>query len=509
MADPGRHCCQGPTLRRSTRVLVAVLVLALLPTTASAGTGELEQELREAQQERERTQQRLQELRGREGDARDRLAAVDAELAYEEAALEALRLELEAAENALEAAQQRLDDARDRLVAVNEELDEAEAEFREVKKRLESRIRASFKYGHVSFAEAFAGVRDIADFLNTTHYVSHVLSGDRELMASVEASLDHVERQRELARTLREEAEKEEAEAAKQAELIEEATAEQRRLAASVRERRQERAAALEALRTDRSALEGHLAGLEAESARIQAQIAAVLRRQAEEDHRRAVREWERAVEAWEKCQADNEKAKAEYEQALADYEAGQNGNGGNGNGEDGNGNGEGGNGGNGGPPSEPQLKDCGERPPSSPPPPPAVSGPDGAWIRPVNGRVSSPFGPRWGRFHYGVDLANSEGTPIRSSQSGRVLARVTGCNPSSSWGCGGGFGNYIVIDHGGGYATVYAHLASVGVSTGQNVSAGQTIGRVGNSGNSYGPHLHFEFYDQGVRRNPCNYIAC
>src|SRR5690606_300630 len=131
-------------------------------------------------------------------------------------------------------------------------------------------IRAAFKYGPVSFAEAFAGVRDIADFLNSTQYVSHVVTSDRELVSEFEAQLSHVEVQRERARVLRERAAAEEAEAAAVTEQIEYAAAEQSRTAASIRERRRERATALEALRTDRASLEGHLAGLEAEAARIQ-----------------------------------------------------------------------------------------------------------------------------------------------------------------------------------------------------------------------------------------------
>jgi murein DD-endopeptidase MepM/ murein hydrolase activator NlpD len=492
---------EGVPVLSLRRLLIAILVVAVLPASALAETDSLQSRLKAAQEEKERTEERIRELRGEEGDARSRLAAVDAELAREEASLALLRVEMEQAEESLAEAQQRVAAARERLVEVNAVLEVAEADLSEKRSRLESRIRAAYKYGHVSFAEVFAEVRDFADFVNTTQYVGHVLNGDRDLVQSVSESLAEVERQRNEARLLREEAEEQEALAVAYATQIEDALVEQRRLAESVRANRRARADALEDLRTDRAAAEGHLAGLEAEAARIQAQLVEIARRQAQEAYEKALEKWKKEVKEWEACQERNAKL-------LAEHEAGTGTGSGDGNGDgSGDGSGEGGDG-SGDPLGEPELEDCGKKPPSSPPkPPPSIDA--GTWVRPVPGYVSSPFGPRWGRMHYGVDLANNMGTSIRSAQAGEVVWRVTGCNPTSSWGCGGGFGNYVVIDHGGGFATVYAHMQNVGVSTGQKVSRGATIGTVGNSGNSYGSHLHFEFYDGGVRKNPCNYISC
>ncbi|MEX0592228.1 MAG: peptidoglycan DD-metalloendopeptidase family protein [Nitriliruptoraceae bacterium] len=462
-------------------IVIIAALLAMIPAAASAETAaDLERRLQEAQEERERAQRDLRETREQETDARTRLAAIENELSREEAALAALQRDLEAAREALIEAERRAAQARSQLEEVHRALEIVEGEFAAKRARLETRIRAAFKYGHVSFTEAFAGVRDITDFLNTTHYVSHVLGADRDLVESLTESIEAIAAQQAVAASLKADAEREEAEAADITRQIELATAGQREMAQSIRMRRTERARALEELRDDRASLEGHLAGLEAESARIQEQLAEIARRQAEEAHRKAYEAWQEAVAEWEACQAANAQAE---EDADAANEAGAD------------------------PAVEPDLQDCGEQPPSSPPPPSSISA--GSWVRPVSGRLSSPFGPRWGRMHYGVDLANSMGTAIRAAQSGTVVWTVTGCNAASSWGCGGGFGNYVVVDHGGGFATVYAHLANVGVQSGGSVGAGQTIGTVGNSGNSYGPHLHFEFYDGGVRRNPCNYISC
>ncbi len=113
-------------------------------------------------------------------------------------------------------------------------------------------------------------------------------------------------------------------------------------------------------------------------------------------------------------------------------------------------------------------------------------------YIRPVAGVITSPYGPRKGGFHYGVDIGNTTGTPIKASASGQVIKVVTGCRVGDT-NCGGRYGNYIKISHSNGTKTVYAHLSKVNVSTGQKVSQGEVIGALGNTGRSTGPHLHFE----------------
>ncbi|MCF2669999.1 peptidoglycan DD-metalloendopeptidase family protein [Butyricicoccus pullicaecorum] len=107
----------------------------------------------------------------------------------------------------------------------------------------------------------------------------------------------------------------------------------------------------------------------------------------------------------------------------------------------------------------------------------------------PITGKVSS--------FHKGIDIAASSGNPVLAAASGTVVKSYM----SSS------YGNYIVISHGGGLMTAYAHLSRRLVSVGDTVSAGQQIGKVGSTGNSTGPHLHFEVYVNGSTVNPMNYV--
>jgi murein DD-endopeptidase MepM/ murein hydrolase activator NlpD len=117
--------------------------------------------------------------------------------------------------------------------------------------------------------------------------------------------------------------------------------------------------------------------------------------------------------------------------------------------------------------------------------------------IWPVSGPVTSPFGYRWGRLHAGIDIGVPYGTPIHAAASGTVV--LAGWN--------GGYGNYTCIDHGGGMATCYAHQSSYAVSSGAQVSQGQVIGYVGNTGHSFGAHLHFEVRINGTPVDPLGYL--
>jgi murein DD-endopeptidase MepM/ murein hydrolase activator NlpD len=129
------------------------------------------------------------------------------------------------------------------------------------------------------------------------------------------------------------------------------------------------------------------------------------------------------------------------------------------------------------------------------------VAGPiragSGALIWPANGSISSGFGMRWGRLHAGIDIPLPIGTGIRAADGGSVAIA----------GSVGGYGNYICIQHGGSLSTCYGHLSSIGVSVGQSVSQGQVIGGSGNTGNSTGPHLHFETRVNGNPVDPLGYL--
>ncbi len=117
---------------------------------------------------------------------------------------------------------------------------------------------------------------------------------------------------------------------------------------------------------------------------------------------------------------------------------------------------------------------------------------------KPIQGAtMTSGFGARWGHQHKGIDFGARIGTPILSAEDGKVAF--------SGWQSG--YGQVVIVNHGGGYATRYAHASKLLVRAGQMVQKGQTIAKVGNTGRSTGPHLHFEVLANGVARNPVNYI--
>lgn len=117
--------------------------------------------------------------------------------------------------------------------------------------------------------------------------------------------------------------------------------------------------------------------------------------------------------------------------------------------------------------------------------------------IRPVNGKISCRYGNRGSYYHTGLDIACPNGTPIKAAASGTVT--YAGYHYS--------YGNLLIVSHGNGIQTYYAHCSKLYVGNGQTVSQGQTIAAVGSTGNSTGNHLHLEVRVNGRAQNPQNYV--
>ena len=123
-------------------------------------------------------------------------------------------------------------------------------------------------------------------------------------------------------------------------------------------------------------------------------------------------------------------------------------------------------------------------------------------YLWPVHGRISSAFGWRsisvaGNRFHGGIDIAAASGTPVRAARGG-VIARA---------GWVGAYGFLVVVDHGGGWETRYAHLSRIDVLLGERIAQGAVVGLVGSTGASTGPHLHFEVRHNGVALDPLPFL--
>ena len=121
----------------------------------------------------------------------------------------------------------------------------------------------------------------------------------------------------------------------------------------------------------------------------------------------------------------------------------------------------------------------------------------DQKFMYPINTRITSYYGPRWGRMHEGLDFAAPMGSPIRAVSSGRVVY--------SGWATG--YGYVVIVQHQRGLRTLYAHNSKLLVREGESVGKGEVVARSGNTGNSTGPHLHFEVQVNGRPENPLDYI--
>lgn len=118
-------------------------------------------------------------------------------------------------------------------------------------------------------------------------------------------------------------------------------------------------------------------------------------------------------------------------------------------------------------------------------------------FIWPLCCSVTSPYGPRWGRMHTGIDIDGTTGDPIVASKGGTVILAEYYS----------GYGNAVIVDHGNGYSTLYAHMSAFAVSNGQSVSQGDRLGSVGCTGSCTGDHLHFEIRINGNPVDPMPYL--
>lgn len=121
------------------------------------------------------------------------------------------------------------------------------------------------------------------------------------------------------------------------------------------------------------------------------------------------------------------------------------------------------------------------------------ATAPKAAYGPPVHGTVTSGYGQRGKGFHHGIDIAAQRGARVRAVQDGRV----------TFVGRKKGFGRLVIVDHGGGVESYYAHLSGYSTRKGRRVKRGQPVGKVGSSGRASGPHLHFELRQGGASVNP------
>ena len=336
------------------------------------------------------------------------------------------------------------------LIAANqEELDAAENRLAELNEKNKERIRAMEEEGKISYWSVIFKAKSFTDLMDRLNMMEEINRADKRRMNELSEAAQAVNEARAALET-------------------EKAALEESRVAlqeseAVLAEKRAEADALLAELNADKRALDQMEADYEAEEAKLSAQIAAAeveftKAQKAEEEARRAEEERKRKEE---------EERKKQEEANKKPVDSGSN-NGGSGNSGGGSSNSEG-------------------------------------WGRPCTWRkLTSPYGYRihptlgYRKFHNGVDLANSQGTPIYATRSGKVTVATYGST----------YGYYVTINHGDGYSSLYAHMTHYVVSKGATVKKGQLIGYMGTTGRSTGPHLHFSIFYNGSSVNPMNYIG-
>lgn len=380
----------------------------------------------------------------------------------------------------------------DTIAQQEEDIDEGLEEFK-------LRLRAMYMNGNDSLVSVLVGATDFYDLLSKYELISRVAKHDDELVKGLKSELE--EYNRNLA-TL-------EAQKDQEQQVQAEKEAKQDEMKASMMDLQEayaESAAEQERLALEQQKANASIEELEAQNDEAEKEIQELIRRAEEEARRKAEEEARRKAEeeaARKKAEEEAQRKAAEEAKRKAEEEAkkaAQSGSGGNAT------------------PSTPSAPSTPSTPspPSTPTPAPEPEQPSYSsssfgWPCPGYYYVSSGYGSRWGTTHKGIDIAQNSGAAVVASRSGSVIRAVSSCTHNygkSSNCCGNGYGNHVIIMHDDGtYSTLYGHMASIVVSVGNYVNKGQTIGYVGSTGHSTGPHLHFEVRKNGTAVNPSSYL--
>lgn len=428
-------------MNRLKRILCALLSVCLIsmPVALSAASAGAESI--------DSLQQQLQELEQKNQEYQDVLDKTQSDIDEKEEYNEALVSKIEVLDDKIALTRESISDLNDSIEAKQKDIDKANEDIDGQLDTLCERLRTVYMAGNASDIEIIFGAKDFSDFIDKVSIIKTLSSYDKELIDGINVKLEKISEQKTVLEEDKAELEK------KEASLEDDQT--------ELNELLEENEDILRNLYTSNNNAKSALEDAAAQSAEIENQIKAYY--------------------------------KAQQEKAA------QNNNNGNQNG--------GGN--SGGAPSNDNPGGGSSTPVQ--PETPSVTPPSGSgftWPAPGVYLITAPYQEYRGSYnHGGVDIGTPMGTTIVAADSGTVIAVNNSCphnwGKNGSCGCGGGYGNYVFIDHGNGKLTIYGHLTNAIVSTGQHVSKGQTIGYSGSTGNSTGPHLHFECQYNGAKYDP------
>ena len=389
----------------------------------------------------EELEERQKELEERNAQYEAKLAESNEKVAEQQEYVDALVGKVQTVNEEISVSRRKISALDADIREKQKQIDEKNAEIEGKMNELRSRLKAIYLAGDVSSLEIILGAKDFNDFLDKLQIVQYVSNHDEELINGIQAQLDVISEQKKALQKEKKDQEQEQANLeAKQAEL---------------NQLLEENKEVLATLQAASDSYEMELILSEEELAGLSQEIQDYYRKKQEEEE---------------------ERRRAEEEQQQGD---------------------NGGGGSSGGGYSSPGQIDV-----------PASGG--YVWPTPGFYWLSSVFyEQRTYEYHGGIDIAGADimNTPIYAAASGEVISTCYDCTHNwgkyYSCGCGGGYGNYVWIDHGNGKETIYGHMTTPVVNTGDYVTAGQLIGYVGTTGYSTGPHLHFECRYMGERYDP------
>jgi murein DD-endopeptidase MepM/ murein hydrolase activator NlpD len=432
----------------SWRLVVTILCIVGVLTPAAAGAAPDRGDLDRVNDKLDQAQSRLRSVEKRKAVEISDLERIDARSAELEAELADLGRKLSVAEDELAESQARLQQTTQRLTAVESKLADTRKRLQEGRDNFAARARSTYMYGgRAGWAHVITGMDSLEEFQRGLKYARTVLHNDQRQVERISALETVVQRTTVELGLLQEEHAAQQRVDAERRDAAAAIVAQREAVAAKVEAEADKRRLVIAQLEADEESYVALVGDLRNQSRRI----AAELRRRAAQERARLAAE--AAAEARRVAAAQRSRSTTTAPSGGSGSAA------------------------------------------------PATS--TGALQWPASGPKTSGYGwrthPIFGtkRFHAGIDIGAGYGAQIVAAASGVVV----------SAGAQGGYGNTVVIDHGGGLATLYAHQSSYAVSSGQRVSRGQVIGYVGSTGYSTGPHLHFETRVNGAPRDPMGYF--
>lgn len=492
-------------LRAMSTILAAVLLMAGMSTanlpirdmSVSAKTlAELQDERQANEAKIAEKQKKLDSLQSNMNENEQYQKTLKEKIALQQENLDIVSEELKRIGTSISETEDAIAQAEDDITVMEADIAIGLDEFK-------MRLRAMYVQGNDSLASALVGATDFYDLLSKYELMSRVANHDNDLVNTLKDKLEICNEKKAQLEKQQESLSKQQSDQQAKKDEFSAALMDLQDTYSETSDAQEQMEREKESLNADVSTLEKQNAELDAEEAEIKAAIAKAAeeqKRKEEEARKQKEKEAAEAAAAAQRQQEAQQQQQQNNSSSNSNSNSNSSGNS-NSNSNSSNNNSSSDNNNSNTTPSTDNNNNSGGN-----------SSAGFTWPCPGFYTISSGYESRWGTFHGALDIAGgNDGAAVVASRGGTVVVAVSGCphnyGKSSSCGCGGGYGNYVVIQHDGTYSTLYGHMASLTVSVGDTVSQGQTIGYVGSTGFSTGAHLHFEVRVNGSKVNPADYL--